>query len=322
MLGRQGDGVELLRAQLAVLADGEGVHELAHLLRVLAADAGREVAEQAGGQLAGVVEDEALLLGPRAEHARPVLVVVVEALTTAGDEELAAALEALLDEADLLGALGLELLALGEDLPLELVQVGLALLEVDVRADVSREVEDLLELLRRDVEQVADAARDTLEEPDVRDGRGQVDVTHALAPHLLAGDLDAAALADDALVADALVLAAVALPVLGGTEDALAEEAVLLGLERAVVDGLRLGHLAGRPGVDVLRGGQADLDVVEIVDVDQRMLLTGRWRGNEMGVEPITPRPPPPRPVPGRTRRRPAGRRRPLRRRCRRRPPR
>jgi len=68
-------------------------------------------------------------------------------------------------------------------------------------------------------------------------------VTHPLTAHLLAGDLDAAALADDALVADTLVLAAVALPVLGRTEDALAEEAVLLGLQRAVVDRLRLGYL-------------------------------------------------------------------------------
>ena len=72
---------------------------------------------------------------------------------------------------------------------------------------------------RSDVEQVADAARDALEEPDVRDGSGEVDVAHALAPHLLPGHLDAAALADDALVADALVLAAVALPVLRRTED-------------------------------------------------------------------------------------------------------
>ena len=51
----------------------------------------------------------------------------------------------------------------------------------------------------------------------------------------------------DAAVADALVLAAVALPVLDRAEDPLAEQAVLLRLERAVVDGLRLGHLAVRP---------------------------------------------------------------------------
>src|SRR6185503_9112416 len=123
-----------------------------------------------------------------------------------------------------------------------------------------REVQDLLELLGRHVQEVADAAGDALEEPDVRDGRGQVDVAHALAAHLGPRDLDAAALADDALVADALVLAAVALPVLGGTEDALAEEPVLLGLQRAVVDGLRLRDLARAPGADLLARGKPDLN--------------------------------------------------------------
>ena len=130
------------------------------------------------------------------------------------------------------------------DLLLELREVLLARLVVDPGDDRGGEVEDLLELLGSHVEQVADPARHALEEPDVRDRRGQVDVAHALAAHLGARDLDAAALADDALVADALVLAAVALPVLGGTEDALAEEPVLLGLQRPVVDGLRLGDLA------------------------------------------------------------------------------
>ncbi len=97
-------------------------------------------------------------------------------------------------------------------------------------------------------------------------------MAHALAANLGAGDLDAAALADDALVADALVLAAVALPVLGGTEDALAEEPVLLGLQRAVVDRLGLGDLARAPAADLLRGREADLDRVEIVDVDHFLL--------------------------------------------------
>src|SRR5204863_7777560 len=140
---------------------------------------------------------------------------------------------------------------------------------VDPGDDRRGEVQDLLELLGRHVEQVADARRDALEEPDVAHGCGEVDVAHALAAHLGPRDLDAAALADDALVADALVLAAVALPVLGRTEDALAEEAVLLRLERAVVDGLRLGDLAGRPVANLLRRRKSDPDGVEVVDVDQ-----------------------------------------------------
>jgi hypothetical protein len=112
-----------------------------------------------------------------------------------------------------------------------------------------------------------------LEEPDVADRSGEVDVTHPLAANLLPRHLDAAALADDALVADALVLAAVALPVLGRTEDALAEQAVALGLECPVVDRLRLGDLARRPVADLLWRRETDPDRVEIVDVDQVPLL-------------------------------------------------
>src|SRR5690606_20739649 len=86
----------------------------------------------------------------------------------------------------------------------------------------------------------------------------------------------AAALADDALEAHPLVLAAVALPVLGGTEDLLAEEPVLLRLERAVVDGLRLLHLAVGPHADGVRGGQADPELVEVVDVEHVLVLSPR----------------------------------------------
>src|SRR4029079_18926735 len=106
-------------------------------------------------------------------------------------------------------------------------------------------------------------ARDALEVPDVRDRGGQLDVAHPLTAHLGARDLDAAALADEALEADPLVLAAVALPVAGGTEDLLAEEPVLLRLEGAVVDGLRLLHLAVGPLTDVVGGGEADAQLVE-----------------------------------------------------------
>ncbi|GAA2002170.1 hypothetical protein GCM10009739_10650 [Microbacterium ulmi] len=97
----------------------------------------------------------------------------------------------------------------------------------------------------------------------MRDGRGELDVAHALAADGGLGDLHAASLADDALEADALVLAAGALPVAGGSEDLLAEEAVLLGLERAVVDRLGLLDLAVGPTTDVVSGGQADAKLIE-----------------------------------------------------------
>src|SRR6185503_4928035 len=121
-----------------------------------------------------------------------------------------------------------------------------------------------------------------LEEPDVRDRHGELDVAHALAPHLRQRDFDAAAVADHATIADPLVLPAMALPVLHRPEDALAEQAIPFGLERPVVDGLGLGDLAPRPPaplalqlqalalLGVLRtavllgGGDPDLDIVEV----------------------------------------------------------
>ena len=101
----------------------------------------------------------------------------------------------------------------------------------------------------------------------MHDGRGELDVAHAVATDLGARDFNAAAFARDALEAHPLVLAAVALPVLGGTEDLLAEEAVLLRTQRAVVDGLGLLHLTLGPLADVVRAGQTDLQRLEEIDV-------------------------------------------------------
>src|SRR4029078_2831637 len=61
---------------------------------------------------------------------------------------------------------------------------------------------------------------------------------------------------------------AVALPVLRGTEDALVEQTVLLGLEGPVVDLLWLRDLALRPLPDLVRAGKRDADRVEIIDLE------------------------------------------------------
>ncbi|GAA4050012.1 hypothetical protein GCM10022282_08470 [Agromyces indicus] len=103
----------------------------------------------------------------------------------------------------------------------------------------------------------------------MRDRRGELDVAHALTADRGLGDLDTASLAHDALEAHALVLAARALPVAAGSEDLLAEEAVLLGLQRAVVDRLGLLDLAEGPLADVLGGGQADTELVKRGCVEQ-----------------------------------------------------
>ena len=119
--------------------------------------------------------------------------------------------------------------------------------EARVEHDVGFEIEDALEVLQRHVEQKPDARGQRLQEPDVRDGRGERDVAHALAAHARQRHLDAALLADDALVLHPLIFAAQALVVLDRPEDAGAEQAVTLGLERAVVDRLWLLDLAERP---------------------------------------------------------------------------
>ena len=157
---------------------------------------------------------------------------------------------------------------LGADLGLDGREVAVPRLVVHRGDQVGREVDDLLEVLGRQVEQVAQPRRDALEEPDVGDRSGQLDVAHPLTADLGPGHLDAAALADDALEPDPLVLAAVALPVPGGTEDLLAEETILLRTQRPVVDGLGLLHLTVRPLADVVAGGQADAQLVEEVDVE------------------------------------------------------
>ena len=132
-----------------------------------------------------------------------------------------------------------------------------------IEHDVGFEIQDALEILQRHVEQKPDARGQRLQEPDMRDRRGERDVAHALAPHARQRHLDAALLADDALVLHALVLAAQALVVLDRPEDARAEQAVTLGLERAVVDRLGLLDLAERPRQNLLGARDRDLDLVE-----------------------------------------------------------
>ena len=62
-----------------------------------------------------------------------------------------------------------------------------------------------------------------LEEPDVADGNGKLDVSHALTADGSERYLNSAAVADHTFVLDALILSASALPVLGRSENLLAE---------------------------------------------------------------------------------------------------
>ena len=151
----------------------------------------------------------------------------------------------------------------------------MALVLVDPGHEVSGEVDHLLELLRLQLllrldagEEVGEPRPRAAQVPDVDGRSGELDVAHPLAAHLGAGDLDATPLADDALEPHPLVLAARALPVSCGAEDLLAEQAVLLGTQRAVVDRLRLLDFTVRPVADLVGGGQPDLELVEHVHVE------------------------------------------------------
>src|SRR5690349_3131204 len=93
----------------------------------------------------------------------------------------------------------------------------------------------------------------------------ELNVSHALAADLRLGHFHAALLAHNAAMLEALVLAAQALVILHGPEDLGAEESVTLGLERTVVDRLRLLHFAVRPRADLLRRGEPGLDRVEFL---------------------------------------------------------
>ena len=147
-----------------------------------------------------------------------------------------------------------------------LFQVGkirLPLVVIDKGDEIGGEVDDLLQILGRHVEQVAETAGDALEVPNVSDRGGELDVAHALPPHLGTGDLDAAALTYHAAEAHPLVLAAVTLPVSCRPKDALIEEPFLLRLQRPIVDRLRLLHLSERPRSDLVACRQAHLQFIK-----------------------------------------------------------
>ena len=82
---------------------------------------------------------------------------------------------------------------------------------------------------------------------------GQIDVAHAVTTNLGLRDFNAALLADHTTVLEAFVLAAKTFVVFDRAKDLGAEQTVALGLERAVVDGLRLLDFAERPAADLLR---------------------------------------------------------------------
>ena len=222
---------------LALLAAALGVGEVAELIREgIEVELLEEVVDGLGAHLG----DE--LVG----------ITVLELLVSGGKAVENLEILFLAEELELLDGLGVVALAEGD------VGGGSG-----IDDDVTLVIDDCVELLGGKAEEITDLVGEGAEVPDVgyRDDEG--DVSHSLAADFLFGDFDAATVADDALVADALVLTAVALVILYGTEDSLAEETVAFRLVCTVVDRLRLEHLAAGLLEDFLGRSQADGDLRE-----------------------------------------------------------
>ena len=129
--------------------------------------------------------------------------------------------------------------------------------------DVILIIDHPFQLAGRHIEHQPEAARHALVEPDVAHRNRQFNVAHALAAHAAQRHFNTAAVADHTLVLDPLVLAAGTFPVARRSEDPLAEQAALLGLECAVVDGFRVLDLAAAPAPDRVRSGDRDRNVVK-----------------------------------------------------------
>src|SRR3984893_14774262 len=131
---------------------------------------------------------------------------------------------------------------------------------------VAFKIKNALEVAHGNVQQVADARRQALEEPDVRAGRRQLDVAKAFTADFAERYFYAALVADDSAVLHALVFPAETFPVSDGTKNLGAEQAVAFRFESTVVDGLRLGYFAVGPRADLFRTGQANPDGIKISD--------------------------------------------------------
>ena len=156
----------------------------------------------------------------------------------------------------------------------EQLLVGEILVIALIEHHIAVEINDLLDIAQGHVQQDRHITGDTFQIPNMGHRGRQLDKAHAVAPHPTFRNLNTATFADDATVPHPLVLPAMALPILGRSEDLLAEEPVHLGLEGAVVDRFWLGHLTNHlpigqgalaPLHDPLGRGERDLDVVEVV---------------------------------------------------------
>jgi hypothetical protein len=117
-----------------------------------------------------------------------------------------------------------------------------------------------------------------LEKPYMHARRSQVNMPHPLPPNPAVRYFDAATVTDNPLILGALILSAGTLPVPLGPEYPLAEQAVLFGPVRPVVDCLGLADLPERPTSNIVGTGERNLDrtviIYPIIDIAYHLSLT------------------------------------------------
>ncbi len=86
---------------------------------------------------------------------------------------------------------------------------------------------------------------------------------HTLPANTCLGDFDAAAVADHTFVTDLFIFTTVTFPVLARPENLFTEQTILFRLQRPVIDGFRLFHLASGPFANLFRRRQPDFDGIK-----------------------------------------------------------
>ena len=141
---------------------------------------------------------------------------------------------------------------------LELGQTG-------VSHDICLKIQDPLDFADRHVQQYAQTGRQRFQEPDVRHGAREFDMTHPLAANSRQRHFDAAFFTDHTAVLEPFVLSAQAFVVLHRAKQFCAEKAIALGFECPVVDGFGLLDFAEGPRTNLVRRRQPDSNIVKLL---------------------------------------------------------
>jgi hypothetical protein len=133
-----------------------------------------------------------------------------------------------------------------------------------VNHDICREINDLLKIARRHVEEKSHTARDTAVIPNMCHGRGKAYMSHPLATNLRQRHFYAALIADNTAVTLCLVFATETFPISRRSENLLAEQSIRFRFKCSIVNCFRFLHFAFRPSENFFRRSEADAECFKI----------------------------------------------------------